>query len=84
MRRTFSKLAEAAGVPAGAIAQIMGHQPSALAERYRHREMDVLAEYLAKAESFILERAGVVPHSDRAAEAANEFELGGGPTAYAA
>lgn len=55
-----------------------------MAERYRHREMDVLAEYLAKAESFILERAGVVPHSDRAAEAANEFELGGGPTAYAA
>ena len=84
LRRTFSKLAEAAGVPAGAIAQIMGHQPSALAERYRHREMDVLAEYLAKAESFILERAGVVPHSDRAAEAANEFELGGRSTAYAA
>jgi integrase len=84
LRRTFSKLAEAAGVPAGAIAQIMGHQPSALAERYRFREMDVLAAYLAKAELFILEAAGVLAQSNRTSEAANEVGRGGASTVHVA
>ena len=63
LRRSFSKLGEAARVPLGAIAQIMGHQPSALAERYRWREMDELRAYLTEIEQFILHRAAMLPEA---------------------
>ncbi len=66
LRRSFSLLAEVAGVPAGAIAQIMGHQPSALAERYRPRPMDVLREHMTTIEGFILQKAGVSCPSESA------------------
>jgi len=59
LRRTFSLLGEAAGAPAGAIAQVMGHKPSAIAEGYRPRSIDALRPYLAQIEAFILEKAGV-------------------------
>lgn len=59
LRRTFSLLGEAAGAPAGAIAQVMGHKPSALAEGYRPRSIDALRPYLAQIEAFILDRAGI-------------------------
>lgn len=59
LRRTFSLLGEAAGAPAGAIAQVMGHKPSAIAEGYRPRSIDALRPYLARIEEFILEKAGV-------------------------
>lgn len=59
LRRSFSLLAEAAGAPAGAIAQVMGHKPSATAEGYRPRSVDALTPYLTKIENYILERAGV-------------------------
>ncbi len=59
LRRSFSLLGEAAGAPAGAIAQIMGHKPSATAEGYRPRSIDALRPYLAKIESHILEQAGI-------------------------
>jgi hypothetical protein len=52
-------LGEAAGAPAGAIAQVMGHKPSATAEGYRPRSVDALRPYLEKIEAHILERAGV-------------------------
>ena len=45
LRRTFSLLGEAAGAPAGAIAQVMGHKPSAIAEGYRPRSIDALRPY---------------------------------------
>ena len=57
LRRTFSLLGEAAGAPAGAIAQVMGHKPSAIAEGYRPRSIDALRPYLAQIERFILEKA---------------------------
>src|SRR6185295_7072173 len=60
LRRTFSLLGEAAGAPAGAIAQVMGHKPSAIAEGYRPRSIDALRPYLAQIEKFILDRAGIV------------------------
>ena len=60
LRRTFSLLGEAAGAPAGAIAQVMGHKPSAIAEGYRPRSIDALRPYLARIEQFILDKAGVV------------------------
>jgi integrase len=59
LRRTFSLLGEAAGAPAGAIAQVMGHKPSAIAEGYRPRSIDTLRPYLAQIERFILDKAGI-------------------------
>lgn len=55
LRRSFSLLGEAAGAPAGAIAQVMGHKPSATAEGYRPRSVDALRPYLAQIEAHILE-----------------------------
>ncbi len=60
LRRSFSLLGEAAGAPAGAIAQVMGHKPSATAEGYRPRSVDALRPYLERIEAHILEQAGVM------------------------
>lgn len=60
LRRSFSLLGESAGAPAGAIAQVMGHKPSATAEGYRPRSVDALRPYLAQIETHILEQAGIV------------------------
>lgn len=60
LRRSFALLGEAAGAPAGAIAQIMGHRPSAISEKYKPRPLDTLREYLNQIEVFILEKGGVV------------------------
>lgn len=59
LRRTFSLLGEAAGAPAGAIAQVMGHKPSATAEGYRPRSVDALRPFLEQIEAHILALAGV-------------------------
>lgn len=58
LRRSFSLLGESAGAPAGAIAQVMGHKPSATAEGYRPRSVDALRPYLAQIEAHILNQAG--------------------------
>ncbi len=67
LRRSFALLAEAAGAPAGAIAQIMGHRPSAISERYKPRSVDMLRPYINRIEAFILEAGAVSlprePHS---------------------
>ena len=60
LRRSFSLLGEAAGAPAGAIAQVEGHKPSGTAEGYRPRSVDALRPYLEKIEAWILEQAGIV------------------------
>lgn len=54
LRRSFSILGEAAGAPAGAIAQVMGHKPSATAEGYRPRSVDALRPFVAQIEAHIL------------------------------
>jgi len=59
LRRSYSLLGEAAGAPAGAIAQIMGHRPSAVAEGYRPRSIDALRPYAELVEAHILQQAGV-------------------------
>ena len=64
LRRSFSLLGEAAGAPAGAIAQVMGHKPSATAEGYRPRSVDALRPYLEKIEAHILEQAGIAFNAD--------------------
>lgn len=61
LRRSFGSLAEWCEMPVGIIAQIMGHKPSATAERhYRVRPLDLLRMWHIKFESWILEQAGVV------------------------
>ena len=60
LRRSFSLLGESAGAPARAIAQVMGHKPSATAEGYRPRSVDALRPYLEKIEAHILAQAGIV------------------------
>jgi integrase len=59
LRRSFSLLGEAAGAPAGAIAQVMGHKPSGTAEGYRPRSVDALRPFLALIEAHVLALAGV-------------------------
>jgi integrase len=59
LRRTFALMGEQAGAPAGAIAQVMGHRPSAVHEGYKPRSIDALRPYLERVESFVLQAAGV-------------------------
>lgn len=59
LRRSFSLLGEAAGAPAGAIAQVMGHKPSATAEGYRPRSVDALRPFLTQIEAHILDLAEI-------------------------
>lgn len=59
LRRSFSSLSEWVEVPAGIVAQIMGHKPSAIAEKhYIQRELDLLHLWNVKIEAWILEQAG--------------------------
>lgn len=60
LRRSFGSLAEWTETPAGVVAQIMGHKPSAIAEKhYRRRPLDLLRQWHAKLESWMLEQAGI-------------------------
>lgn len=60
LRRSFGTLAEWCEVPTGVVAQIMGHKPSALAEKhYRVRPLDLLRSWHVKIEAWILEQAGI-------------------------
>jgi integrase len=61
LRRSFSTLAEWIEAPAGIIAQIQGHQPSAIAERhYKKRPIDLLRVWHEKIEKWMVEEAGLV------------------------
>jgi hypothetical protein len=60
LRRSFGTLAEWVECPTGISAQIMGHKPSALAEKhYRRRPIDLLRQWHTKIEKFILDEAGI-------------------------
>jgi integrase len=60
LRRSFGTLSEWVEVPAGIVAQIMGHKPSAIAEKhYIQRELDLLHLWHVKIESWILNEAGI-------------------------
>ncbi|TNI73169.1 tyrosine-type recombinase/integrase [Aeromonas media] len=60
LRRSFGTLAEWVEVPAGVVAQIMGHKPSALAEKhYRRRSLDLLRLWHVKIEDWILNQAKI-------------------------
>lgn len=65
LRRSFSSLTEWLEVPAGVVAQIMGHKPSATAEKhYKIRPLELLRLHHEKIEAWILEQAHVPSHVD--------------------
>ncbi len=48
-------------IPAGVVAQIMGHKPSATAEKhYTVRPLDLLRVHHERIEAWILEQGGIV------------------------
>ena len=60
LRRSFASLTEWLEVPAGVVAQIMGHRPSATAEKhYKVRPLELLRMHHEKIEAWMLEQAGV-------------------------
>jgi integrase len=60
LRRSFGTLSEWVECPVGVVAQIMGHKPSAIAEKhYRRRPLDLLRLWHTKIEAWILEQAGI-------------------------
>lgn len=60
LRRSFGTLSEWVEVPAGIVAQIQGHKPSATVEKhYRQRPLDLLKQWHTKIESWVLEQAGI-------------------------
>ena len=60
LRRSFKSLTEWQEVPVGVVAQIMGHKPSATAEKnYTIRPLDLLLIYHEKIEEWILKQASV-------------------------
>jgi integrase len=60
LRRSFATLSEWVECPVGVAAQLMGHKPSAIAEKhYRRRPLDLLRMWHEKIEAWILEQAGI-------------------------
>ena len=60
LRRTFASLAEWVEMPVGIVAEIMGHKPSATAEKhYKSRPIELLGIWHTKYEAWILEQAGI-------------------------
>jgi integrase len=60
LRRSYASLAEWVELPLGVVAQIMGHKPSATAERhYKRRPLDLLRQWAERYEAWLLEQAGI-------------------------
>ncbi|SIT36547.1 putative prophage CP4-6 integrase [Paraburkholderia ribeironis] len=69
LRRTFKTNSEWIECPAGVVAQIMGHAPSAIAERhYTVRPISMLRMWLQRVEDWVLNEAGIELPPDPAAE----------------
>ncbi|WP_018227964.1 tyrosine-type recombinase/integrase [Methyloversatilis universalis] len=67
LRRSFGTLSEWVEVPVGIVAQIMGHKPSAIAEKhYRRRPLDLLRMWHTKIEGWMLAQAGIEQPDERA------------------
>lgn len=61
LRRSFKSLTEWLEIPAGVVAQIMGHKPSATAEKhYTVRPLELLALHHERIEAWMLQQAGIV------------------------
>lgn len=60
LRRSFASLTEWLEIPAGIVAQIQGHKPSATAEKhYKRRPLDLLRVHHQQIESWILSQADI-------------------------
>ena len=60
LRRSFKSLTEWLEIPAGVVAQIQGHKPSATAEKhYTVRPLDLLRLHHERIEAWVLEQAGI-------------------------
>ena len=60
LQRSFKSLTEWLEIPAGVVAQLMGHKPSATAEKhYTVRPLDLLRMHHERIEAWMLEQAGV-------------------------
>lgn len=60
LRRSFGSLSEWTETPTGIVAQIMGHTPSATAEKhYRVRPLDLLRVWHTRLEAWMLDQAGI-------------------------
>lgn len=60
LRRSFATLSEWVECPTGIVAQIMGHKPSAIAEKhYKRRPIDLLRKWHTRIEEWILQEAGI-------------------------
>lgn len=60
LRRSFKSLCEWLEIPAGVVAQIMGHKPSATAEKhYTVRPLDLLRLHHERIEAWLLAQAGI-------------------------
>jgi len=60
LRRSFKSLTEWLEIPAGVVAQVMGHKPSATAEKhYTVRPLDLLRMHHERIEAWMLDQAGV-------------------------
>lgn len=65
LRRSFKSLTEWLEIPAGVVAQLMGHKPSATAEKhYTVRPLDLLRVHHERIEGWILEQACIPFKSD--------------------
>lgn len=73
LRRSFASLSEWLDVPVGVVAQIMGHKPSAIAERhYKRRPLDLLRLHHARIETWVLAEAGIEwPEKSETADASS-------------
>jgi len=69
MRRTFSLLGEAAGCPAGAIEQAMGHAVSGMDEHYKPRRVEMLRGVMTQLEEFVIEQSGMLVLAQQVEEA---------------
>jgi integrase len=60
LRRSFASLTEWLEIPAGVVAQIQGHKPSATAEKhYKRRPLDLLRMHHERIEAWMLKQAGI-------------------------
>lgn len=65
LRRSFKTLSDWIELPVGVVAQIMGHKPSATAEKhYTVRPLDMLRMYHERIEAWILKEAGIALPSE--------------------
>jgi integrase len=66
LRRSFSSLTEWLEIPAGVVAQIQGHKPSATAEKhYKRRPLDLLRLHHERIETWLLEQSAPTTSSPK-------------------